>query len=221
MKSKVLQFLSIGLLAAPLAASAAVITQYGSRSAWDAAVGVNTVIDFEGLAPPGAYFGIPVPPGLTVSGVSFGTAAPTTGNDFILAGPVNYGPSSVLALYDAPGLGSTRTLNMLFPSAGYEGIAFDFAHTVTPMNVTVMLSTGDSFLAVAPSAPSPGFGFVGFTSSVAITEVSIIESRGGTNVLLLDNVSFGLPQAVIAEPATLALLSLGLVGLGFSRRQPS
>src|SRR5215469_15986554 len=78
--------------------SAADITFYGTRSEWNAAVGVNTVIDFEGLEPPGSYSGIPVPPGLTLSGVNFSTTLLTTGDDFILAGPLGYGPSSVLAL---------------------------------------------------------------------------------------------------------------------------
>jgi len=82
--------------------SAANITFYGTRSAWNAVVGVNTVVDFEGLEPPGAYSGIAVPPGLTLSGVNFSTTLPTTGDDFILAGPVNYGPSSTLALIHPP-----------------------------------------------------------------------------------------------------------------------
>lgn len=166
--------------------SAADITFYGTRSEWNAAVGVNTVIDFEGLEPPGGATGIPVPPGLTLSGVNFSTTMPTTGGDFILAGPVSYGPSSVLALYDLSG--AARTLVINFPGAGFEGIAFDLGRTIIPRNVTIQLSTGDSFVTVA-SFP---LSFVGFTSSAPITQVAITEAAG-TNVFLLDNVSFALP----------------------------
>jgi hypothetical protein len=165
--------------------SAANIAFYGTRADWNAAVGVNTVIDFEGLEPPGGYAGISVPPGLTLSGVNFSTSLPTTGSDFILAGPVNYGPSSVLVLYDSST--ATRTLVINFPGAGFKGIAFDLGRTVIPRNVTIQLSTGDSFVTAASYPPN----FVGLTSSAPITQVTITEAPG-TNVLLLDNVSFAL-----------------------------
>jgi len=175
---------------------AANITLYGTRADWNAAVGVNTVIDFEGLEPPGGYSGISVPPGLTLSGVNFSTTLPTTGVDFILAGPVSYGPSSVLALYDSSI--NARTLLINFPGAGFEGIAFDLGRTTVPRNVTIQLSTGESFVMVASFPP----GFVGFTSSAPITQVAITEGPG-TNVLLLDNVSFALP-APTPPPAGVA-----------------
>ena len=178
--------LLVALAIAAQTISAADITFYGTRSDWNSAVGVNTVIDFEGLEPPGRYSGIPVPPGLTLSGVNFSTSLPTTGDDFILAGPVSYGPSSVLALYDSST--AARTLVINFPGAGFLGIAFDLGRTVIPGNVTIQLSTGDSFVTVASFPPR----FVGFTSSAPITQVTITEAPG-TNVLLLDNVSFALP----------------------------
>jgi hypothetical protein len=210
-----LGWLVVALLVAPLVANAAVITQYGSRADWIAAVGTSTVIDFEGLAQPGNGFGIPVPPGLTLSGVNFSTATPTSGIDFILAGPLSYGPSSVLALYDDS---VPRTLNLVFPNGGSTGIAFDLGKTVISEDVTVMLSTGDSFVVVVPVAPFPGYGFVGFTSSVPVIEVSIIESRGGTNVLLLDNVSFG---AALPPPPTVTVSNGSgqstRVGTGFAQ----
>ncbi len=174
------------LASAAQTVSAAEITFYGTRPDWNSTVGVNTVIDFEGLEAPGAYSGIPVPPGLTLSGVNFSTSTSTTGSDFILAGPVNYGPSSMLALYDSPT--AARTLLINFPGEGFFGIAFDLGDTPTPRNVTIQLSTGDSFVTVELYPP----GFVGFTSSVPITQVAIT-GAAGTNVSLLDNVSFALP----------------------------
>jgi hypothetical protein len=180
---------------------AANITFYGTRADWNAAVGVNTVIDFDGLEPPGGYSGISVPPGLTLSGVNFSTTLPTTGSDFILAGPVNYGPSSVLALYDSST--AARTLVINFPGAGFLGIAFDLGRTVIPRNVIVQLSTGDSFVTAASFPPS----FVGFTSSAPITQVTITEAQG-TNVLLLDNVSFALPPQPPIQGSTTGVPTL-------------
>src|ERR1700682_2239092 len=108
--------LLVALAIAAQTISAADITFYGTRSDWNSAVGVNTVIDFEGLEPPGRYSGIPVPPGLTLSGVNFSTSLPPTGDDFILAGPVSHRPNSVLALYDSSP--AARTLVIYFPGGG-------------------------------------------------------------------------------------------------------
>jgi hypothetical protein len=196
------QILLLVLAIAAQTVSAAV-TFYGTRSDWNSAVGVNTVIDFEGLEPPGGYSGIPVPPGLTLSGVNFSTSLPTNGGDFILAGPVNYGPSSVLALYDSST--AARTLVINFPGSGFEGIAFDLGRTAIPRNVTIQLSTGDSFVTVASFPPR----FVGFTSSAAITQVTITEGPG-TNVLFLDNLSFGLPAATTGVPTLTDLMLICL-----------
>lgn len=69
--------------------------------------------------------------------------------------------------------------------------------------MTVQLSTGDSFVTVA-SVPT---GFVGFTSSAAITQVTITEAQG-TNVLLLDNVSFAFPSQPPTQGSTTGVPTL-------------
>ncbi len=157
--------------------------------AWSTAAGSSTTIDFEGIAASGASVGIPVPPGLNISGVNFSADQPSTGSDFILAGPLAYGATSVLAMYDAS---APRTLVITLPGAGSPAVAFDLGRTITTETVTIMLSTGDSFTAVASPSSST---FVGFTSTAPIKTVSVVESRGGTNVIWVDNVSFVVPTA--------------------------
>jgi PEP-CTERM motif len=76
------------------------------------------------------------------------------------------------------------------------------------------------------SAPIPvdgGAKYFDFTDTTAITSVTITDNptANGTDAWGIDDTSFGVSRVPVPEPASLALLGAGLIGLGLSRRRKS
>lgn len=63
---------------------------------------------------------------------------------------------------------------------------------------------------------TPASCFIGYTSTVAIER---LEFSSDTNFVGLDDLTFGNSVNPVPAPATLAMLLLGLAGLGWSRRK--
>ena len=201
---RTLSFAFLLLLAVTAQAS---VIEYTSRSAWLAAAGSVTNIDFEGIAPSGGL--VHVDNGLTLSGVSFFSPACCGGDSpalIVVSGEIPY----VGAWGSGDKLQGGIEIDITLPR-GVEAVGSDIMSTFTAFDpdasstYEVVLSTGDVFENVFASGP-PTRSFVGFTSTAPITSLRLISS--GT-FAMLDNVAFD----VVPEPTPLSLFICGLIAL--------
>lgn len=96
-----------------------------------------------------------------------------------------------------------------------NAISFDISNHTVPYSVTV---DGGSAITL-PSQGAPGMHFVGiYDLTTPFTALTLSVGNGNTNV---DNLSFGAAAAVTEtlEPASVAVLATGLLGLMVGRRK--
>jgi hypothetical protein len=198
-------------------ARAATITVYTDASAFAAAVGSTTLIDFEAQNANGDNGYEQYPLGLTVGDVTF--AQPET-RLFVFGKNV----------YDTQGLTSDYlNQNCCAPS----GIDVSFTTPVTGVgmelgyipfatnsnDVTFTLSTGDILHTTVPqvySSTNP-LVFFGFTSDVPIAFFNI---NGSSEGVVIDNLQYADSLSAVPDlTSTLSLLSMGLAGLITARKR--
>lgn len=207
-----LPMVAVGTMAIPSDANA-IIQEYYSQAAYDAATGPQTVIDFEGIVAPGSsesaeshtFAGVTFQPiGHTNASLICGASA-CSGNPFGSAIYVsNFGAS----------------LDILLPAgtsavAGFwgdlDGPGFDVDFEIYD-GVTQIFSNTDSL---------PDFGltgtFIGFAGTAGEVFDRIHVENSSALWIALDNFSFS--ATAIPEPGMLALFGLGLAGLGVARRR--
>jgi len=110
--------------------------------------------------------------------------------------------------------------------SGYTAVAFDYdtADTDGVGSVGVQFLLGASVVDSASLGLSPsatGATFAGYVTSTAFDSVRIYDSSGQISTWIgVDDLSFGSPVSASApEPASAALLGLGLAGIGLLRRK--
>jgi hypothetical protein len=185
---------------------------YTNRAAFDAAVTGLQTVTFQAPSPTTFTFN-PTPPGLTLSGVNFNITNPLPGDGLNVTGKnfpgVAY-PTDFLVPSFSPNRTSTQ-LAITLPPGGATAIGLDYgSFALNPSAFTFTLSTGESF--TMTPVPFDNLGFLGFTSTSPVTSLTILDSRPASQeVPVLGDFSFG--TAVLPEPSTLALFTIGVAGL--------
>jgi hypothetical protein len=196
---------TIAALAAAVCVDAhAGVIEYTSQAAFSAESTGLTTIDFTNLASGSyTYYGSQ----FSTQGVTF--TAPQNNALFVFNSGF-YGSS-----------GPTQSGNYLNNNSN-GAITVDFNRGVTAFSLdvadlfsagstgSIVLSDGESFTF---SASQSQYTFLGFTSATAITGYTI----NSNYFTVLDNVSYG--TAAVPEPASLALVGLGLLGCAALRRK--
>ena len=156
---------------------------------------------------------LPTPPGTTVGGVNFTIdRSISDGNLFRIANGA-YAPFAVLSSQKSPDSPNNFLNNLLItlPSP-VTSFALDFnSFNASPFTFT--LSTGETFTAATPGYYAPSYTFLGVTSTVAITSISI--SAPHSDFINLEDFTFG-TAAAVPEPGSFSLMIAGFAVAGLS-----
>jgi len=224
MLNKYLQY-GIGLAAtlalATVGAGSADAAIFTDKTAFLNATTGLTTVDFEGLIPPDTFAAFPN--GTTVSGVTFSNTqdfafilncatlpSPFSNCDTAIEAA---GPTTVAG---TGGAGNVFTAQLPggFTAVGIDFLPYNFGDTQT-----VSTSTGETYTFTFDNNPPAYVQFVGFTSNVPITSLTLIGSTLSGQVF--DNVVYGQVNSTeIPEPLTLLGAGAAVAfGAGFKRRK--
>ena len=196
-----------------IAAANATIIQYSNRATFEAQGAIAENYGFEDWGSTG-QFSFPGDP-YTAHGVTY-----TTNNNLIAKPDSGYGPASNVFLnnYWSPLPGSI--------SGAYDMFGFDLGilgtNSLIDFSVTTNIGTYNFNNVTVPNVNQrPGMTFFGFIADPGetFTGFNFVSQLGSGHAPALDNVTLGNRSNTVPEPASLALLGIGLAGLGVARRR--
>ena len=198
-------------------ASAAIRT-YTNRAAWAAAIGQPTTIDFGTASPPaqGSYTAIKTPPGLTLSGVNFGS---TKSGGFISVASQSYCCTTYRRGYDSlasstDGTGIAVTLPTGINAVGFDLFAVNSADSTGQNQDSIDVTVGGQKLVVKTIA-APGIVFIGVVSDAAIPNFTIIPEQTPSAAVQVDVINFAFGTGVL-NASTIPTVTGVLNGADFS-----
>jgi len=136
-------------------------------------------------------------------------------------GPAGHVPIGVGVLTE----GGEEHFEILFDTPA-RVVAMDVllnGRTDTRVNPTIIpyvkFFNGSTLLGTATWSVENDVRFLGFMGDLAVTRIEFFTYAGSQTNTGIDNLTIGAPDASVPEPGTLALLALGLAGLGLYRRR--
>lgn len=129
--------------------------------------------------------------------------------------------------YGVPGATTTSILTatgdehfMITPDSALSAIGFDtYPNQYVPALVNVFGTSGLMDTFDLTTLPNNQIGFLGITSTSAITAVEWFTTSGGVLNTGIDNIYTQAYQQSVPEPSILLLLASGIMALGISRRK--